>query len=391
MKYAHIVGWGSYLPAKVLKNAEIAKMVDTTDEWIYTRTGIKERRIAEEKETTATLAFEAAARALEVADLHPSQVELIIVATSTPEYIFPSTACRVQDYLGATKAGAFDLSAACSGFVYALSMASNAINSGMVRNAIVIGAETMSRVLDWHDRGTCILFGDGAGAVVLRHSDVPGGVLASTLRSDGSGGDLLSLPAVYHNPMPMLGPEYLHNGHKKNTIAMNGRQVFRFATSVVSDSIEQVLTQAGLTVKDISLIVPHQANVRIIESAAKKLKIPADKFFVNLERAGNTSAASIPIALCEAVDNGLLKPDDNVVFVGFGGGLTWAASVVKWNVTPPKVSLAEREWKRARYIYARSRSQAKKVIRRVGAYLAGSPTPKARMKDADRRSSNGKL
>jgi 3-oxoacyl-[acyl-carrier-protein] synthase-3 len=391
MKYAHIVGWGSYLPAKVLKNAEIAKMVDTTDEWIYTRTGIKERRIAEEKETTATLAFEAAARALEVADLHPSQVELIIVATSTPEYIFPSTACRVQDYLGATKAGAFDLSAACSGFVYALSMASNAINSGMVRNVIVIGAETMSRVLDWNDRGTCILFGDGAGAVVLRHSDVPGGVLASTLRSDGSGGDLLSLPAVYHNPMPMLGPEYLHNGHKKNTIAMNGRQVFRFATSVVSDSIEQVLTQAGLTVKDISLIVPHQANVRIIEAAAKKLKIPADKFFVNLERAGNTSAASIPIALCEAVDNGLLKPDDNVVFVGFGGGLTWAASVVKWNVTPPKVSLAEREWKRARYIYARSRSQAKKFIRRVGAYLAGSPTPKARMKDANRRSSNGKL
>lgn len=247
MKYAHIVGWGSYLPDKILKNEEIAKIVDTTDEWIYTRTGIKERHIAEEKETTATLAFEAAARALEVADLHPSQVELIIVATSTPEYIFPSTACRVQDYLGATKAGAFDLSAACSGFVYALSMASNAINSGMVRNAIVIGAETMSRVLDWEDRGTCILFGDGAGAVVLRHSDVPGGVMASTLRSDGSGGDLLSLPAVYHNPMPMLGPEYLHNGHKKNTIEMNGRQVFRFATSVVSDSIEQVLKQAGLT------------------------------------------------------------------------------------------------------------------------------------------------
>lgn len=390
MKYAHIVGWGSYLPHKVMKNEEIAKIVDTTDEWIFTRTGIKERHIAGEKETTATLAFEAAARALEVADLHPSQVELIIVATSTPEYIFPSTACRVQDYLGATKAGAFDLSAACSGFVYALSMASNAINSGMVRNAIVIGAETMSRVLDWQDRGTCILFGDGAGAVVLRHSDVPGGVLASTLRSDGSGGDLLSLPAVYHNPMPMLGPEYLHNGHKKNTIEMNGRQVFRFATSVISDSIEQVLTQAGLTVDDISLIVPHQANVRIIETAAKKLKVPPEKFFINLDRAGNTSAASIPIALCEAVDNGLLKPDDNIVFVGFGGGLTWAASVVKWNVTPPKISLAEREWKRARYIYARSRSQAKKVMRRVGAYLAGSPTPKARMRDADRRSPNGK-
>ena len=390
MKYAHIVGWGSYLPQKVMTNDEIAQMVDTSDDWIYQRTGIRSRRIAGEKETTATLAFEAAARALDVADLHPSQVELIIVATSTPEYIFPSTACRVQDYLGANKAGAFDLSAACSGFVYALSMASNAITSGMVRNAIVIGAETMSRVLDWNDRGTCILFGDGAGAVVLRRSDVPGGVLASTLRSDGSGGDLLSLPAVYHNPMPMLGPEYLHNGHKKNTIEMNGRQVFRFATRVVSDSIAQVINQAGLTVDDIDLIVPHQANVRIIESAAKKLKFPTEKFFVNLEKAGNTSAASIPVALCEAVEAGLLKPDDNVVFVGFGGGLTWAASVVKWNVTAPEVSVVEREWKRARYIYARSRSQAKRVMRRVGAYMAGSPTPQARLKDAERRPPNGK-
>jgi 3-oxoacyl-[acyl-carrier-protein] synthase-3 len=183
----------------------------------------------------------------------------------------------------------------------------------------------------------------------------------------------------------------LHNGHKKNTIAMNGRQVFRFATSVVSDSIEQVIKQAGLTIDDVNLIVPHQANVRIIEAAAKKLKVPTEKFFVNLECAGNTSAASIPIALCEAVEQGLLKPDDNVVFVGFGGGLTWAASVVKWHVTPPEVSIAAREWKRARYIYARVRSQAKRIWRRVGAYLAGSPTPQARMKDADRRSPNGKV
>lgn len=385
MRYAHIVGWGSYLPKKVLTNNEIASLVDTSDEWIYTRTGIRERRIANEKETTATLAFEAAARALRVADMHPSQIELIIVATSTPEYIFPSTACRVQDYLGANRAGAFDLSAACSGFVYALSTAANAITSGTVRNAVVIGAETMSRVLDWSDRGTCILFGDGAGAVVLRGSTIPGGVMASTLRSDGSGGDLLSLPAVYHNPMPMLGPEYLHNGHQKNTIHMNGRQVFRFATQVVSESIQEVVTKAELTMDEVSLIVPHQANTRIIEAAAKRLKVSADRFHINLDLAGNTSAASIPVALCDAVEAGRLKPDDNVVFVGFGGGLTWASSVVKWNVTPPEISRREREWKRARYMLARSRSTMRKVRRRLVDRVAGSPTPDARLKDAQKR------
>ncbi|MFZ0544644.1 MAG: beta-ketoacyl-ACP synthase 3, partial [Candidatus Promineifilaceae bacterium] len=191
MKYAHIIGWGSFWPDRIVTNDEIARTVETTDEWIYNRTGIKERRIASAKETTATLAFEAAARALHVADTHPSQVELIIVATSTPEYVFPSTACRVQEYLGATKAGAFDLSAACSGFVYALSMAAQAVATGSVNNALVIGAETMSRVLDWNDRGTCILFGDGAGAVLLKGSSIPGGILATTLRADGTGGELL--------------------------------------------------------------------------------------------------------------------------------------------------------------------------------------------------------
>lgn len=385
MKYAHIIGWGKYVPDQVLTNHDLERIVDTSDEWITRRTGIRERRIAGEKETTATLAFEAAARALQVADLHPSQVELIIVATSTPEYMFPSTACRVQDYLGAVRAGAFDLSAACSGFVYALEMATQAIATGSVRNAVVIGSETMSRVLDWQNRDTCVLFGDGAGAVVLKGSSIEGGVLASTLRSDGSGGDLLSLPAVYHNPVPTLGPEYLHNGHKRNTIAMDGRQVFRFATQVIADSIEETLKKAKLTLEDIDLIIPHQANTRIIDAAAKRLKIPAEKFYMNVALMGNTSAASIPLALCDAVTEGRLHPDDNVIFVGFGGGLTWAASLIRWNVTAPDVSLPRREWKRARYVMARSRSKAKRLRRRLGAWLGGSPTPDARMRDADKR------
>ncbi len=384
MKYAHIVGWGSVLPDKVLTNDDLAELVDTSDEWIFRRTGIRQRHIAGPKETTTTLAFEAAARALVVAGIPPSQIEMIIVATSTQEHIFPSTASRVQDFLGATKAGAFDLGAACSGFVYALSMAAQAIATESVRNAIVIGAETMSRVLDWEDRGTCILFGDGAGAVVLQGSSIPGGVMASTLRSDGSGGEMLSLPAVYQNPVPMLGKESLHSRHKKNTITMNGRQVFRFATKVLSESVEDVLEKAGLSIDDVSLIVPHQANVRIIESAAKRLKISPDKFYMNLETASNTSAASIPIALCDAIKSNRLHPDDNVVFVGFGGGLTWGATVVKWDVTPPEISPLDRELKRARYIVARGRSRLKQIGRNIGARLGGSFAPDATLKDAEK-------
>ncbi|GAB4271254.1 MAG: ketoacyl-ACP synthase III [Candidatus Promineifilaceae bacterium] len=385
MKYAHIVGWGSYLPERVLTNDDLALIVNTSDEWIHTRTGIRERRIAGEKETTATLAFEAAAKALVRANMHPSQIELIIVATSTPEYIFPSTASQVQDYLGAVRAGAFDLSAACSGFIYALDMAKQAIATESVQNALVIGAETMSRVLDWQDRGTCILFGDGAGAVVLKGSSVPGGVLASALHSDGSGGNLLTLPAVYQTSMPMLGADYRYNGRQKNTIHMNGRQVFRFATKVVSESIEEVLKKANLTPNDVDLIVPHQANIRIIETAAKRLSIDPDKFFVNVDKVGNTSAASIPIALCDAVRAGRLAPDMNVVFVGFGGGLTWGATVIRWDVTPPEVSSLDRQWKRARYVSARVRSRLRKIGRKMGAWLAGSPTPQARLRDADKQ------
>jgi len=388
-QYAHIIGWGKYLPPRVVTNEEISRIVDTSDEWIMARTGIRERRIAGPGETTATLAFEAAARALEVADVHPSEVDLIIVATSTPETIFPATASLVQDYLGSRNAGAFDLSAACSGFVYALSMASNAISAGSSQVALVIGAETMSRVLDWQDRGTCILFGDGAGAVVLKGSSVPGGLLASSLRSDGSGADLLRLPAVYSSPVPGLDPTFSANGHPR-TITMNGRQIFRFATQVVSDIVEEVMEKADLTPDDVALIIPHQANARIVEAAAKKLKMPVERFFLNLEHAGNTSAASIPIALCDAVEAGRLAPNDNVIFVGFGGGLTWAASVLKWDVTPPPVSLSQRQWRRMRYVIARTRSRLRQTGRSVSSMVSGSPTPEARMRDAERNEHKSK-
>jgi 3-oxoacyl-[acyl-carrier-protein] synthase III len=385
MKYAHIIGWGCYLPERILTNDDLARVVDTSHEWIYTRTGIRQRRVAGPRESTASLAFEAAVRALTVAGVQAHQIDLIIVATSTPEAMFPSTACRIQDRLGARKAGAFDLSAACSGFVYGLDMASQAIATGSIRYALVIGAETMSRVLDWRDRGTCILFGDGAGAVVLQGSDIPGGLLASELRSDGSGGDLLKLPAANNNSMSFLGPEYHnHHGPKHNLLTMNGRQVFRFATQVVASSIEDVLEEAGLTMADVDLIIPHQANTRIIETAAKKLKIPTEKFFTNLERLGNTSAASIPIALCEAAEAGLLKPDHNIVFVGFGGGLTWATAVVKWNVTRPEISPMMSNWRRLIFSLSRVNSWARRLGRKLGAIFGGSFTPEARLKDADK-------
>lgn len=373
MRYAHIVGWGRYLPDRVVTNDELSRLVDTTDEWIVQRTGIRTRHVAAAHETTATLAFEAAARALTVADVHPSQVELIIVATSTPGHMFPSTACLVQDYLGAGRAGAFDLSAACSGFIYAMQMAAQSIATGAVRNAVVIGAETMSRVIDWSDRSTCVLFGDGAGAVVLKGSSVPGGVMATTLRSDGSGADMLCLPALYHNPVPIAGAEFSHNGHHKNIVDMDGRQVYRFATNVIVSSIQEVLKMGGLTIDDVALIVPHQANVRIIETAAKKLKVPLEKFYLNVEHTGNTSAASIPIALVDAVDNRRLAPDNNIIFVGFGGGLTWGASLVKWDVTPPQVSFKEHEWRRVRYVVARGRSRLRRLQRRVEAAVDRSP------------------
>ncbi len=382
MKHAHIIGWGHYFPPREISNDEISQVVDTNHEWIETRTGISSRHIVD-TETTTQMAFESAAKAIAIADISPTEIDLVIVATSTPENMFPSTASQVQALLGADNAGAFDLSAACSGFVYGLDMATQAIKTGAARTAVVIGAEKMSRVLDWDDRGTCILFGDGAGAVVLQGSNIPGGVLASRLRSDGSGGNVLSLPAVYENPVPFLNGSSPKKGESRNVIDMEGRQVFRFATRVIPLIVNDVLEKAGITIDDVALIVPHQANTRIIESAAKKLGISPNKFFLNVNHAGNTSAASIPIALCEAVQAGRLNPNDIVIFVGFGGGLTWAASVIRWDAGPnykdnPGVA-------RLRYGFNRYRMRYRQLHRSVMAQLSGSPTPNARLKDAKKK------
>jgi 3-oxoacyl-[acyl-carrier-protein] synthase-3 len=331
-RYAQISGWGMYVPERVLTNADLERVVDTSDEWIVSRTGIRERHVvSDERETTATMAIRAARAALRVANLPPSQLDLVIVATTMPDYPFPATACLVQDALGATRAGAFDLGAACSGFIYALSMASGYIRSGNAEHVLVIGSETLSRMMDWNDRNTCVLFGDGAGAVVLSASTVRSGVLASELGSDGSGGELLIVraggsraPASY---------DTLSNG--QHFVWMNGREVFRFATTVMPKATEAVVRKAGWELADLSLVIPHQANIRIINASIKRLGLPADRFFVNLDRYGNTSAASIPIALCEAVTQGRIHAGDRLALVAFGGGLTWAAAAIEWGAPAP--------------------------------------------------------
>ncbi len=373
VRYAHVAGWGKYVPTKVVTNEDLSKSVETSDEWIVSRTGIRERHIAASpKETTATMSFEAAKQALEVAGLAPNDLGLIIVATVTPEYSFPATACVVQDMLGAENAGAFDLSAGCSGFMYALAMGAQAIASGAQSHVLVIGAETLSRIVNWHDRETCVLFGDGAGAVVLQGSDEPGGVLSTLVRADGSGGELLILPAGGSHQPPTL--DTVATG--QHYVRMNGREVFRFAARVMDEAARKVVADAGLTLEDVDLFIPHQANLRIIQAAVRALKMPMDKFFVNLDRYGNTSAASIPIALCEAVDAGRIKPGDHLVMVGFGAGLTWAASVIQWGVPKPPVPAWRRTLDGLRYVAAGVRSRARRLQRRLGAALFGSPEPR---------------
>ncbi|HXF86024.1 MAG TPA: beta-ketoacyl-ACP synthase III [Anaerolineales bacterium] len=362
MPYAHITGWGMAVPEPVLTNDDLAKMVETSDAWIRERTGIRERRIAREDEYPSTLAVEASLKALRVANLRPTDLDLIICATSTPEYIFPATACLIQDQLGATRAGAFDLLAACSGFIYATNMAAQAIRSGSIKNALVVGAETLSRFVNWKDRNTCILFGDGAGAFVLQASERPGGVLSAVMHSDGSGGNLLVLPAG--GSRYPANESTVHDG--KHYIHMDGKEVFRFATRVMAQATYEALDAAGLTVEQVQWIVPHQANIRIIEAAARGLKLPMERFIVNLDRYGNTSTASIPIAVVEAVESGKIKAGDKIVFVGFGAGLTWGALAAEWTGPLPTkrpVHLEQYRW------YARVRSVIRRFIRFVEGIL----------------------
>jgi 3-oxoacyl-[acyl-carrier-protein] synthase-3 len=362
-QYAHVTGWGMHVPERVLTNFDLEKILDTNDEWIVSRTGIRERRIAEKDDTTASLATSAALKALRGTSLKAGDIDLIIVATSSPEHLFPSTASLVQDRIGAVKAGAFDLSAACTGFIYALNMAGQSIRSGDIKNALVIGSETLSRIVNYQDRGTSILFGDGAGAFVLEARDAPGGVMASVLRSDGSGGNVLSVPAG-GSYMPATQATVEQNLH---TIQMNGREVFRFATKVMASATEEVVKKAGLTLDDVNLVIPHQANGRIIEAAARGLRMPMDRFVVNVDRYGNTSTASIPIALCEAMEQGRIRAGDHLVLVGFGAGLTWGALALQW-VTPERIVTVKR---RRRWTLLALLARIRSNLRRLTRWIEG--------------------
>lgn len=320
-----IVGLGAYLPKKVLSNFNLEKMVDTSDEWIRTRTGISERRIAESNEATSDLATHAAKRALNDAKLSPEEVKLIIVATVTPDMQFPATSCLVQAKLGAKSAACFDINAACSGFIHGLVIAQQFIASGTYNNALVIGAELLSHSINWKDRSTCVLFGDGAGAAVIAPVK-SGGIISTYLGTNGNKSNLLMVPA---------GGSRLPASHKTiseglHYLKMEGNEVFKHAVRVMADAAQKALHKAGLTCKDVDCLIPHQANIRIIEAAAKRAGLSMDKVYINVDRYGNMSAASTIVALCEAVKEGRIKKGDTVVLVAFGSGLVWGSCVIKW-------------------------------------------------------------
>jgi 3-oxoacyl-[acyl-carrier-protein] synthase-3 len=316
--YTRIIGSGSYLPHNVVTNDELARRMDTSDEWIRTRTGIRQRHIAAPDETSSSLALEASRAAIASAGIAPQDIDLIIVATSTPDFIFPSTACLLQAKLGIKGCPAFDLQAVCSGFVYALAMADLFIRSGQGRCALVVGAEVFSRILDWNDRGTCVLFGDGAGAVVLRADDKPG-IMASALHADGSHAGILSVPGSVCGGKATGDP----------FLRMDGPAVFKFAVRVLDEVARETLAKCGQEVKDVDWLIPHQANLRILESTAKRLGIPAEKLIVTVDRHGNTSAASVPLALDLALRDGRIKAGHKVMLQGVGGGFTWGAVLVQ--------------------------------------------------------------
>lgn len=322
-----IAGTGSYVPEKILTNADIEKIVDTDDEWIVTRTGIRERRIAADDEFTSHMAAKAARRALDQAGLDAADVELIIVATITPDTLTPATACYVQQHLGAHASVAFDISAACSGFLYAMKIAKRLISDGAFNNAVIIGAEKLSSFINWEDRTTCILFGDGAGAAVLRRAgEGDGEILATDIGTDGRQTHLLNIPGG-----GSACPITTENADKRlATLAMLGREVFKHAVTRMKQSAETVIRRSGLTAGDIALVVPHQANLRIIDAIAERLEVPPSKVFTNLQKYGNTSAAAVAIALDEAHRGGRIQKGEHVVLVVFGAGLTWAAAAVRW-------------------------------------------------------------
>ena len=321
--YSRIVGTGSYLPEKVLTNADLEKMVDTNDEWIVSRSGIRERHSAADGETTGDLAFHAATRALEAAGMVGSEIELIVLGTTTPDLIFPSTACLLQHRLGANGCPAFDVNAACSGFIYALTVADQFIRSGAVKNALVVGAETLSRMVDWTDRGTCVLFGDGAGAVVLK-ADAEAGVISTHMHADGGKRDLLYNPAGvsvgFDTSLPNAGVKVL----------MAGSDVFKYAVKALDSVVEETLAANGLDKHAIDWLIPHQANLRIIEATAKRLDMPMDRVIVTVDRTGNTSAGSVPLALDEAVRSGRVQRGQLLLLEAFGGGFTWGSALIRY-------------------------------------------------------------
>ncbi len=321
-----IAGTGSFAPSRILTNYELEKMVETSDEWIITRTGIKERRISEDGTGPSDLALEASKIALKEAGLKPEEIDLILLGTVTPDYLLPSTACILQDKLGAKNAAVLDIVAACSGFIYGLSIASAFIAIGQYRNVLVVGVETLSKILNWEDRNTCVLFGDGAGAALVTPTAEEKGILGTFLSGDGSLANLLHIP-IGGARTPLTKDNY---DLKKHYICMQGNEVFKSAVRAMDAAAKRIIAEVGLTPDEIDLLIPHQANIRIIEALAKRLKVSMDKVYVNIDRYGNTSAASVPIALDEARKKGAIKEGSNTVLVAFGAGFTWGSAVIRW-------------------------------------------------------------
>ena len=332
VRHAHVTGWGRYAPSQVLTNADLERMVDTSDEWIRSRTGIRERRVAAAHETTASMAAVAGLRAIRTAGIEPDDIDLILLGTLTPDYWMPSTAALVKEAIGNTRAAAFDVMAACSGFVYGFATAQAYITAGLAKHVLVIGAELLTRFLDYTDRSTCILFGDGAGAVVLSASEEPGGALGVELTTDPQGAYMIWLPAGGAKSPPSA--ETISRG--EHFVRMEGKETYRFATKTMATTALESIRRSGLQPSDIDLFIPHQANIRIVEAVAKGLDLPMDKMFVNLDKYGNTSAASVPIALAEAVNEGRVKVGDNVVIVAFGAGFTSGAVTINWTADPAR-------------------------------------------------------